>query len=46
MPLSLYFKKGKVKVDLALASGKRKYDKRATIKEKDIQRARQRGEDY
>jgi SsrA-binding protein len=46
VPLSLYFKKGKVKVDLALASGKRKYDKRATIKEKDIQRARQRGEDY
>ena len=46
VPLSLYFKKGKVKVDLALASGKRQYDKRAAIKEKDIKRARQRGEDY
>jgi SsrA-binding protein len=46
IPLSFYFKQGKVKVELALATGKRKYDKRAAIKEKDIRRARQRGDDY
>jgi len=46
VPLSLYFKDGKVKVELALATGKRKYDKRAAIKEKDIQRAKQRGDEY
>ena len=46
VPLALYFKNGKVKVELALATGKRKYDKRASIKEKDIQRAKQRGDDY
>ena len=28
VPLSLYFKDGKVKVELALARGKRTYDKR------------------
>jgi SsrA-binding protein len=46
IPLSIYFKNGKVKVEIALATGKRKYDKRAAIKEKDIRRARQRGDDY
>jgi SsrA-binding protein len=46
VPLSLYFKKGKVKVELALATGKKQYDKRAAIKEKDIRRAKQRGDDY
>lgn len=45
VPLSMYFKKGKVKVELALATGKRQYDKRAAIKEKDIRRARARGDD-
>lgn len=45
VPLSIYFKEGKVKVELALAEGKRQYDKRASIKEKDIRRARERGED-
>lgn len=46
VPLALYFKDGKVKVELALATGKRKYDKRAAIKEKDMQRAKQRGDEY
>lgn len=46
VPLALYFKDGRVKVELALATGKRKYDKRASIKEKDIQRAKQRGDEY
>jgi len=45
VPLSIYFKEGKAKVELALAEGKREYDKRASIKEKDIRRARDRGED-
>ena len=47
VPLAIYFNaKGKVKVELALAEGKKKYDKRAAIKEKDIRRAKQRGEEY
>ena len=45
VPLAFYFKRGKVKVELALASGKRQYDKRATLREKDIRRARERGDD-
>lgn len=45
VPLAFYFKRGKVKVELALASGKRQYDKRAALKEKDIRRARQRGDE-
>ncbi|MGI6643363.1 MAG: SsrA-binding protein SmpB [Bacillota bacterium] len=35
VPVSLYFKDGKVKVDLALARGKKSYDKRDAIKERD-----------
>lgn len=35
IPLKLYFKKGKVKVELALAKGKREYDKRETIRRKE-----------
>lgn len=47
IPLSLYFNEsGKAKVELALAAGKKQYDKRAALKEKDIRRARQRGDDY
>ena len=38
VPLKLYFKGGKVKVLLALAKGKRKYDKREAIKRRDEQR--------
>jgi SsrA-binding protein len=34
----LYFKDGKVKVELALAKGKKKADKRHSIKEKDAER--------
>lgn len=47
VPLSIYFNdRGKVKVELALAAGKKQYDKRAALKEKDIRRAKQRGDDY
>jgi len=38
VPLKLFFKNGKVKILLALAKGKRKYDKREAIKRRDEQR--------
>lgn len=40
--LSLYWKNNKVKAEIALAKGKKTYDKRATLKEKDWQRQKQR----
>jgi SsrA-binding protein len=38
IPLKAYFKEGKVKLLIALAKGKREYDKRETIKSRDVQR--------
>lgn len=38
VPLSLYFKNGRVKLELALAKGKKVYDKRQTIAKKDADR--------
>lgn len=38
IPLKLYFKNGKVKVELAVAKGKRNYDKRDTIKKREADR--------
>ena len=38
VPLSLYFKDGRVKVELALARGKRSYDKRHDLAERDAAR--------
>ena len=38
IPLRLYFRGSKVKVELALAKGKRKYDKRQTIRKREEQR--------
>lgn len=38
VPLELYFSNGRVKVKIALCKGKKLYDKRATIKERDIKR--------
>jgi SsrA-binding protein len=38
IPLRLYFREGKVKLLLALAKGKRKYDKRESIRRRDEQR--------
>ena len=38
VPLSLYFKDGKAKVELALARGKRAYDKRTALAERDARR--------
>jgi SsrA-binding protein len=42
IPLRLYFKDGKVKVELAVATGKRKYDKREEIAKRDIKREMER----
>jgi SsrA-binding protein len=38
VPLSLYFKDGRAKVEIALAKGKREYDKRQTLKEQQDKR--------
>jgi SsrA-binding protein len=38
IPLQIYFKDGKAKVELGLAKGKTSYDKRETIKERDHER--------
>ena len=42
VPLRLYFKGGKVKVELALAKGKKVYDKRHALAKKDFQREQER----
>lgn len=42
VPLNIYFKKGKAKVEIGLCKGKRQYEKRETIKEKEAQREIQR----
>ena len=38
IPLRIYFRSGKVKVELALAKGKKLYDKREAIRKKDLKR--------
>src|SRR3990172_5331813 len=38
LPLKIYFKDGKAKVELALAKGKKQYDKREDIKKRDAAR--------
>ena len=42
VPLSLYFKDGRVKMELALAKGKKLYDKRHTTAERDAGREMER----
>lgn len=42
VPLSMYLKRNKVKVEIAYAKGKKMYDKRASEKEKDWNREKQR----
>jgi SsrA-binding protein len=46
IPLSLYFKNGKVKVELGVCKGKKLYDKRAAIAEKDFKREQDRRTKY
>jgi SsrA-binding protein len=42
VPLKLYFRKGKVKVELALVKGKKLYDKRESIRKRDLDRETER----
>lgn len=43
IPIKLYFVNGKVKVDLALAKGKKLFDKRETLKKRTMEREMERG---
>jgi SsrA-binding protein len=43
IPIRLYFTNGNVKVDLALAKGKKLFDKRETLKKKTMEREMERG---
>ncbi|MFZ5485144.1 MAG: SsrA-binding protein SmpB [Pseudomonadota bacterium] len=42
VPLDLHFSKGRVKLEVGLGKGKKQFDKRATEKERDWQREKQR----
>lgn len=42
IPISFYLKNGRVKVSLGVCKGKKQFDKRASIKERDVQRDIQR----
>ena len=42
VPLKLYFKAGKAKITLALAKGKREFDKRTALRERDHKREMER----
>ncbi|HSM28239.1 MAG TPA: SsrA-binding protein SmpB [Thioalkalivibrio sp.] len=42
VPLALYWKRGRAKLEIGLAKGKKEFDKRATDKDRDWQRERSR----
>ena len=42
IPTKIYFKKGKVKIEIGVAKGKKEYDKRHSKKEKDWNREKER----
>ncbi|RMG26186.1 MAG: SsrA-binding protein SmpB [Armatimonadetes bacterium] len=44
VPTKIYYKNGRIKVEVSLVRGRKKYDKRERIKERDIRRGR--GEDF
>ena len=46
IPLKVYFKKNKAKILLGLCRGKKNYDKRESIKERDIKRDLQKNNKY
>ncbi len=46
VPLSVYLRNGRVKVELGLATGKRSYDKREAIAKRDMERDQQRNWKY
>ncbi len=41
-PLNLHFTRGRIKLEIGLARGKKQYDKRATLKEREWKREQQR----
>ena len=43
IPTKIYFRKGKAKVEITLGKGKKNYDKRETIKKRDIERELNKG---
>ena len=43
IPTAMYFKDGRVKVEIAIAEGKRSYDKRDDIKQREMDREARRG---
>ena len=43
VPLSVYFKNGRAKVEIALAKGKKLYDKRDALQKKEMNREAERG---
>jgi SsrA-binding protein len=45
VPIKLYNKRGKVKLEIGVARGKKKYDKREAIKKRDVERRLRRGEE-
>ena len=44
IPLTVYFRDGRIKVELGLGRGKKNYDKRETLKQKSAQRNMERGD--
>ena len=44
IPTKVYFRRGKAKVEIALGKGKKYYDKRETMKQRDIDRNMRKGE--
>lgn len=46
IPLSIYLKKGKSKVEVGVCKGKKLYDKRETIKKRDLERENSRNYSY
>ena len=46
IPTRVYFRHGKCKVEIALGKGKKNYDKRETVKQRDVERSLRKGEDY
>ena len=46
VPLKVYFKDGRAKVLIGVARGKKNYDKRETIKKRDIEREMQKNNKY
>ncbi len=45
IPLKIYFKNRRAKVEIAIGKGKKAYDKRESIAKKDLERERQRRDD-